>query len=204
LTFNGTASVSGGGLHLTEPGNWKAGSVFTSEKVEIGQFTTEFRFQLANNRNTDGLTFVMHNAGTNAVGPPGGGLGYGPARPGTSDRGIRRSVAVKFDYWNNEGEGDSSTGLYIDGASPTTPATNLGDEGIDLRTDHVFRVQMSYDLDRLRVKITDEVTRASASQSYKVDIPRAVSSFKAHVGFTGSSGGTTGTPDILSWVFQPQ
>jgi serine/threonine-protein kinase len=204
LTFNGTASVGGGRLHLTEPGNWKAGSAFTSEKVEIGQFTTEFRFQLASDRTTDGLTFLMHNAGTNAVGPPGGGLGYGPARSGTSDRGIRRSVAVKFDYWNNEGEGDSSTGLYIDGASPTTPASNLGDDGIDLRTDHVFRVQMTYDLDRLRVKITDEVTRAWASQSYKVDIPRAVSSFKAHVGFTGSSGGTTDTPDILSWVFQPQ
>jgi len=203
-TLNGTASVSGGRLHLTEPGTWKAGSAFTSQKVDVGRFTTEFRFQLASDRTTDGLTFVMQTAGPSAVGPPGGGLGYGPARSGGSDRGIRRSVAVKFDFWNNEGEGDSSTGLYIDGASPTVPAINLGDEGIDLRTDHVFRVQMTYDGDRLKVKIRDETTRTSASQSYKVDIPRAVGSFTAHVGFTGSSGGTNATPDIVSWVFQPK
>jgi serine/threonine protein kinase len=202
LVLNG-ASISGGRLHLTEPGTWKAGTVFTSQKVDVGQFTTDFRFQLPAGRTTDGLTFTIQTAGTTVVGPPGGGLGYGPPHPG-GERGIPRSVAVKFDYWNNHGEGDSSTGLYLNGVSPTVPATDLAGTGIDLRTDHIFRVEMTYDGDHLKVKLSDEKTRASASDTYKVDIPRLVGSFTAHVGFTGSSGGTNATPDILSWVYVPE
>jgi len=203
LVLNGGASVGGGQLHLTEPGNWKAGSVFTSQRVDVGQFTTDFRFRLPAGRTTDGLTFTIQTAGTTAVGPPGGGLGYGPPSPG-GDQGIAHSVAVKFDSWDNHGEGDSSTGLYLNGASPTVPATDLAGAGINLRTDHLFRVQMTYDGDHLKVKLIDETTRASASDTYKVDIPRIVGSFTAHVGFTGSSGGTNATPDILSWVYVPE
>jgi serine/threonine-protein kinase len=200
LVLNGKASVGRGRLHLTVPGNWQAGSVFTSQKVGIGHFTTDFRFQLPAGLTTDGLTFTIQTAGTTVVGPVAGGLGYGPADP-EGEPGIPRSVAVKFDSWDNHGEGDSSTGLYLNGASPTIPATNLAGTGIDLHTDHVFRVQMTYDSERLKVKLTDETTQASTSDNYRVDIPRVVGSFTAHVGFTASSGGTTGTPDILSWTY---
>src|SRR5262249_18048728 len=155
-----------------------------------------FRFQLPAGLTTDGLTFTIQTAGPTAVGSNAGGLGYGPPDP-DGEPGIPRSVAVKFDSWNNHGEGDSSTGLYLNGASPTIPATNLAGAGIDLRNDHIFRVEMSYDGSQLKVKLTDETTRVSTSDSYKVDIPRVVGGFTAHVGFTASSGGTTGTPDVL-------
>jgi len=37
--------------------------------------------------------------------------------------GIATSVAVKFDLYDNSGEGTNSTGIYVNGASPTMPAT---------------------------------------------------------------------------------
>jgi hypothetical protein len=48
--------------------------------------------------------------------------------------GIGSSVAVKFDLYNNAGEGNNSTGLYTDGTSPTTPATTLG-SGVNLHSE---------------------------------------------------------------------
>jgi hypothetical protein len=48
------------------------------------------------------------------------------------------SVAVKFDLYNNSGEGSDSTGLYIDGASPILPATDLTSTGINFHSGDIF------------------------------------------------------------------
>jgi hypothetical protein len=37
----------------------------------------------------------------------------------TGTGGIPNSVGIKFDLYNNQGEGVDSTGLYTDGAAPT-------------------------------------------------------------------------------------
>ena len=66
----------------------------------------------------DGLMFVIQNspAGATALGLNGGNLGYTK---------ITNSVGIKFDLHNNSGEGNNSTGLYINGAAPTVPAVDL-------------------------------------------------------------------------------
>jgi hypothetical protein len=53
----------------------------------------------------------------------------------------------------------------------------------------------------LKVTITDNVTKASASQSYTVNIPKIVGKDTAFVGFTGGSGGLTAVQDIIDWVY---
>jgi hypothetical protein len=129
--------------------------------------------------------------------------GYAP-EPSTGAGGaIGKSVAVKFDLFNNSGEGVDSTGLYLNGAEPTVPATNLTGSGIDLHSGHVFNVTMTYDGTTLMVTIGDASTGASATQSYKVNVPAVVGSNTAFVGFTGGTGGLTATEDILSWNFTP-
>jgi hypothetical protein len=168
----------------------------------VARFRTSFSFQLLN-PNADGFAFVLQGVGPTALGGTGGGLGYAPD-PGTGVGGaIGSSLAVKFDLFNNSGEGVDSTGLYTNGAEPTTPATDLSASGIDLHSGHVFNVTMAYDGTTLVVTISDASTGASATQSFAVDIPGLVGSNLAFVGFTGGTGGQTATDNILGWTFAP-
>ena len=82
--------------------------------------------------------------GTSALGPGGAGLGYGAPSPG-GNGGIPNSVALKFDLYNNYGEGIDSTGLYVNGASPTVPALDMTASGVNLHSGDIFNVHMTYD-----------------------------------------------------------
>ena len=77
---------------------------------------------------------------------------------------------IKFDYFNNAGEGDDSTGLFIDGADPFLPAIDLTGTGVSISSGDVMNVAMTYDGTTLNVTITDTLTSASASQTYAVNI----------------------------------
>jgi len=196
LTVNGSAQISGSNLELTDGGYSEAGSAFNSNQVYIGNFSTSFNFQITPGTipTADGFTFTIQGAGANALGGNGYDLGYG---------GITPSVAIKFDLYNNAGEGTDSTGLYIDGAPPTVPAIDLTGTGIDLHSGDVFNVAMNYDGSTLNVTITDTNTSASASQSYSVNIPSIIGGNGAYVGFTGGTGGLTSVQNIQNWTFTP-
>jgi hypothetical protein len=193
LTLNGSAAVSGSALRLTSGATNQAGSAFSSNKVTITRFSTSFDFQLTN-PNADGFTFTLQGGSPTALGGSSGGLGYA---------GIAQSLAIKFDLYNNGGEGINSTGLYLNGAAPYGNAVNLTGSGIDLHSGHTFNVRIDYDGTTLRVTITDRVTGASAVQSYTVNIASVVGGSTAYVGFTGGTGGLTATQDILNWTFDP-
>src|SRR5262249_11987895 len=153
----------------------------------------------------DGMTFVIQSdaRGTRALGPGGGGLGYGEDHPNddTDPTRIRNSVAIKFDIYNNAGEGIDSTGIFTDGRSPTIRAdglppnfpdqtVDLTGSGIDWNTQHVFRVRLTYAGTTLTEVITDTTTMASRTVTYNnVNIPALVGGNLAYVGFTGGTGG---------------
>jgi hypothetical protein len=195
LALNGAASVTGTRLQLTDGGSAEAGSAFYATPVNIQRFTTDFLFQLTNPQG-DGFTFTIQGSGPNALGSNGGGLGYGP--------GINQSVAVKFDLYDNGGEGSSSTGLYINGAGPTIPSTDLLSHGIDLHSGHTFHAQLSYDGTNVALTITDTNNPSKTfSTSFAINIPGTVGGTTAYVGFTGGTGGATATQQILQWNFTP-
>jgi hypothetical protein len=209
LTRNGSASYSGTVARLTNGGFGQAGTVFTSNRVGVSNFTTTFTFQIRPGTTpmADGMVFIIQGVSPTALGPAGGGLAYGPDQPGPG-RGIRNSVAVKFDIFDNAGEGTNSTGLFSDGRSPTVPETGSGDvlvrldgTGIDLKSTHPFRVDMSYDGATLSVMITDTVTSASATQTYPVNISSKIGSNVAYVGLGGGTGGLSAIQDVMSWTF---
>src|SRR5439155_5336767 len=184
---------------LTNGGFNQAGSVFSTSAVDVTQFNMQFTFQLtAGGSTADGFTFCIQGNSATALGPAGGGLGYG----GTG--GIPNSVAVKFDLYNNMGEGVDSTGLYVNGAAPTNVGSiDLTPTGLDLHSGHTLLVKMTYDGASLVVTIKDTITGKSATQTYYVDIPTTVGNTTAHVGFTGGIGVLTATHDILSWTYSP-
>ena len=196
VALNGNAQINGSNLELTDGGGSEASSAFSNTLAYVAGFSTSFNFQITpgTNPTADGMTFTIQGVGTNALGQGGGGLGYA---------GIDNSVAIKFDLYDNAGEGIDSTGIYTDGAYPDIPAIDLTGTGIDLHSGDVFNVAMNYDGSTLNVTITDTNTLASASQSYSVNIPSIVGSTSAYVGFTGGTGGLTAVQNVQSWTFTP-
>ncbi|HEX3470424.1 MAG TPA: L-type lectin-domain containing protein, partial [Silvibacterium sp.] len=167
------------------------GTAWFATPVNVQSFTTNFTFQLTN-ATADGFTFAIQNKGTTAKGSFGVGLGY---------QGIPTSVAVKFDLFNNSGEGVDSTGLYTNGAIPTVPATDLSSTGINLHSGDIMAVQLVYDGTNLTMTITDTVTKASYSTTFAINIPATVGGNTAYVGFTGGTGVLSATQQILTWSY---
>jgi hypothetical protein len=196
MTFNGHTVLNDTRLQLTDGLTNEAGSAWFNNPVNIQNFTNDFTFQLSNAQ-ADGITFTIQNTGVTAIGPSGGGLGYGPDSPGGTG-GIPKSVAIKFDLYDNAGEGVDSTGLYTNGVSPTTPRTDLTGK-VDLHSGDTFSVHMVYDGTTLTMTITDGVTGATFTTSWTVNIPSIVGGNTAFVGFTGGTGGLTASQKIETW-----
>src|SRR5262249_23474041 len=155
-----------------------------------------------------GLTFTLQNVAPTAVGANQDGLGYA---------GIGNSVAIKFDLFDNEGEGANSTGIFNNGRNPTIRqsglpsqfphmSVNLSGTGIDLQSRHPMQVTLTYNGSTLSETILDTSTGASYTTSYNANIPSIIGSNTAFVGFTASTGGFTAMQDILNWqgTFGPQ
>ena len=185
------ATLVGSALQLTNGGSYEGRAVWYATPVNVQTFTTDFTFQLVNAQ-ADGFTFAMQNAGVNALGSGGGALGY---------QGIGSSVAVKFDLYNNSGEGTDSTGFYTDGAAPTVPSVDMSTSGINLHSGDILHAHITYDGTTLSLTITDTVTGASFTTSTVINIPATVGANTAYVGFTAGTGGLTATQNILNWTY---
>ena len=198
IALNGSATLNGTRLRLTDGGGSEAATAWYNSPVNIQQFTTNFSFQIAgSNPTADGFTFAIQGNNTAALGPSGGALGYGNGSGGALSQ---KSVAIKFDVYDNAGEGPNSTGLYINGAVPTTPSVNLTGSGIDLHSGDVMNVQMGYDGTNLTMTITDPTANATFTYAWPVDIPSVVGANTAFVGFTAGTGGLSAIQDIINWT----
>jgi hypothetical protein len=174
LTLVGNASIKDNALILTDGG------------------LSDFEITPAGASTGGGFTFTIQNAGAGVVGAFGSGLGYA---------GISSSVAIKFDLYNNAGEGTESTGIYINGASPTVPSIDMTGK-VNLHSADPMHAHITYDGTTLRVTIEDALTGASFSTSQAIDIPASVGHNRfygadyALVGFTAGTGGATSTQQI--------
>jgi Legume lectin domain/Chitobiase/beta-hexosaminidase C-terminal domain len=202
MVLNGSSTLNGTRLRLTDGNANEAASSWFNVQANIQNFTTDFSFQInpGSNPTADGFTFAMQANNASAVGPLGGGLGYGPDTSGGTG-GIPNSVAVKFDLYSNAGEGVDSTGLYTNGASPTVPAVDMTNSGVNLHTTDIFHVHMTYDGTNLTMTVTDTTTNASFTHAFPVNIPSIVGGNTAYVGFTGGTGGLTAIQEIINWTF---
>jgi hypothetical protein len=216
LATNGNAAISGSALQLTDGGQKEAGRAFYVMPVTIDQsFTTDFTFQLSNPSIpqatiADGFTFTILNAepyivaaSYNALGGEGGALGFAGIVNNMSGGYNNFDMAIKFDLHNNSGEGPNSTGLYVNGASPTTPSIDLTGTGIDLHSGHPFQAQIVYDYaaTSLSLTLTDTITLAAWSHSFTIDIPTTIGGTTAYIGFTGATGFDVAVQKILNWTF---
>ncbi len=192
MTFNGSTDLDDFRLQLTNGGQNEAGSAFYTQPVNIQAFTTDFTFQLSNPA-ADGITFTIQGAGPTALGGNGAGLGFVT---------IQDSVGIKFDLFNNAGEGSDSTGLYYWGNTPTNVGSiDLSSTPINLHSGDYFYAHVTYDGINLTLTLTDSVSSQSWSHEWAINIPQKVGSNMGWVGFTGSTGGATASQKISSWTF---
>ena len=204
LTLNGSATnVDDSRLQLTTGLTYQASSVFYNTPTNIQAFTTDFAFQLSD-AEADGFTFTIQNVGPTAIGGYGGDLGYGPNPVTGTTGGIGKSVAIKFDFYNNAGEGTDSTGLYVDGVSPTVPAVDMTSSGVLLNSGDSITAHMTYDGINLIMTLTDIVADKTFTHTFPINIPATIGSNLAYIGFTGGAGGETSSQKILSWTFTSQ
>lgn len=188
LQLNGTARIAGKVLVLTDGQQSEVSSVFTTTTVSTHSFKSHFVLQF-NQAEADGVVFCLQPVKPSALGDSGGAMGF---------HGIARGFGLKFDIWDNNGEGLSSTGIYFNGADPSVPCIDLAHSGIILRSGHPMDVSVNYDGRNLRVTITDTVTGGTATQDYPVDIPMIIGDH-AFAGFTACTGGSAATQLVLSW-----
>jgi autotransporter-associated beta strand protein len=199
LTLNGVATINGSNLQLTPNIAHLAGSAFVTSPVDVTKFDTQFTFKTSPGSTSDGFMFVIQGVAPTALGGSGGYLGFSDGGPN-----IAQSIGVKFDLFNNAGEGPSSTGLYLNGSIPENAGSiDLTGAGLDFHSGDPFLVNMAYDGTTLSVLISDTTSGKSASQSYAVNIPTIVGGGNAFVGFTAATGTLSSLQDIVNWTFSP-
>jgi hypothetical protein len=203
VQINGAATIVGTSLQLTPSAQFQVASAFYPQVVNVQTFTTDFSFQIVDAQ-ADGFTFTIQGSGPFAIGSQGGGLGYGPD-PIIDGKilAIETSVAIKFDIFENAGEGYNSTGIFTNGAAPTVPSYDLTPSGIILGSGHVLDAHMVYDGLVLTLTITDKSTNpmSSFTKDFSIDIPAFVGDLTGYVGFTAATGDKTSSPRILTWTY---
>ncbi len=206
LQLNGSATLRGTNLQLTDGGANENGSAFDAVPVDVTQsFTTSFKFQLTPNGSLTpgaGITFDIQNSG----GPSELQNGHQDALGLT----LAPHVAISFENedpnpWPNSPGGpqtDNATGLYINAVPSFVDSSEVAipKAQIDLSSGHVFLATVAYTAPtatvpgQIQETINDTVTGLSWTHIYtNVNIAsdfalRDVSGQFAYAGFTASTG----------------
>ncbi|WP_250475043.1 L-type lectin-domain containing protein [Caballeronia sp. GAFFF1] len=225
LTFNGTARVSlqrkillTDNAVVTNPKHdndsvgrafvptFQSGSVFSTSPVDVVDFSTRFTISMRGIdilNMADGLTFTVQSAGPHALGSSGSGLGYAedPFDTTNTTASIAPSIAVAFNVVDN------SMSIWRDGVKNNLWTHNLGDNGIALNSGHALRVnvQFIHAAKKLTLTVEDQDPPHATTGPLTIDDIDLVSFLKlgnpprAHVGFTGGTGGKSAAQIVLSW-----
>jgi Bacterial lectin len=198
-------------LRLTPAQPNQDGAAWTNDKCDVEDgFTVVFKFHITNLGNTgaDGFTFTVQNHSYTALGGPGMGMGYATAID-YGVPGIRNSLAVEFDTWQNfefrvpdpsdnhisvhtKGlEWDSPDELYSLGSTTAIPHLSDG-------ADH--RAKVVYVPGTLTIYVDDFETPA-LTVSVDLAATLELSGGRAWVGFTASTGGAWENHDVWGISF---
>jgi len=183
----GTATINGSALQLTDSTQTsEIGAAWYVAPVNIQSFTASFTMKFVS-ASGYGMAFVIQNQNgsstdTSSQQVSGGPYNLGLPISGLGYQGTLASIAVKFDSLTSPG---NTTGLYEDGAAPTTGQTPI--TGIQLGSGDPINVTLTYNGTTLAMSMKDTVTGATFATSWTVNIPALVGGDTAYIGFTGST-----------------
>jgi len=188
--------VVNGGITLTNGGTFRAASIFCRHRQNIQAFQAGFTYQAKPGHASmfaDGLAMVFQNdpRGVQALGGDGGGLGYG-SQNRTSP--IAHSAAVEFNLYAGSGLGVCAHTQGVTGMYESTDPVALG-------SGDPIRVKIQYNGEYITEHLKDLKTGKTFTTRQLIDIPGAVKSHTAYVGFTAASGGGAAVQSIDNFYF---
>jgi hypothetical protein len=186
------AITTNGLLTLTDGNGDESSSAFYAVGQYVGGFIASFTYQTTGG--ADGVTFCVQDspAGANALGAPGGALGY---------QGIAPSVAFEINIFasahggigiragTNGSIGDFSNIGYV---SPAPVNLTSGDN---------IYVQLYYLAGVMQVLLSDPSAPATYVTNLPVDVPFTLGSTSAYIGFTGADGGTASIQTVSNLLY---
>ena len=214
ITLVGDAATSGKTVRLTRAKSNQSGAVWLREKQPVASgFETTFQFQLTRQgglgHGADGFAFVLQNAGPEALGGRGSAGGFAVADPSYrhKETAIPWSIAVFFDTFRNEREGDPSDNYialctYGKPSGMGWPAPRLAftrNLPVQLKDRNVHTARILFQPPVLSIFLDDSpapVLETAVDLSIVVDRQGS-----AWVGFTASTGGGYENHDLLNWSF---
>ncbi|MFF5081322.1 L-type lectin-domain containing protein [Actinoplanes sp. NPDC000266] len=202
LDRNGSADLiwSSGGrvdqrvLRLTAGGYKQMGSAWATQKLDVTRsFESTFKVYLHHGEpGADGVAFVVQSKGPRALGGWGGGLGY---------RGIKPSVAIEFDTWQNTNDPSSNHLAVVMGGNPDFQA-DTAESGIPLYG-KPFSARVVYDADESLLQVYVKSLSAGSEEQlaleHEVNLADEVEESGAWVGFTAGTGTALSKQDVYSW-----
>jgi len=228
LTLVGSAAAAATGdgnvLRLTPASGSKSAAAYSTTPITLGAnatFSTTFKFRFTEPGGwdpADGITFVLA-AAPSGLGSSGVGMGY---------QGVKYSVAIEFDTYNNAGyglganDGNSSNHVSIDTGGdlqnsflqnvygnascgfPSGGNPNQNDHSVFgcMSNGHIWSVSIGYDGSAISLKLQDGAGPAFfAYDDVPIDIASHLGTNQAYVGFTSGTGAGWENHDILSWQF---
>src|SRR5882724_6060195 len=197
LDRNGTADIltSSGTtrqriLRLTAGGFRQSGSAWSTQKLDLTEsFESVFKVYLHNGKpGADGIAFLVQTQGPRALGGWGGGLGY---------RGIKQSVAVEFDTFQNKPDPNSNHLAVVMAGNPDHHAA-VGEPSIPL-FGKPFMARVAYSAPDTELRVYVKSLQAGATEQlvldHKIDLAAEAGGARAWVGFTGGTGSALSKQD---------
>ncbi|MFC7527395.1 L-type lectin-domain containing protein [Actinoplanes sp. GCM10030250] len=200
LALNGTAAVTSDRgdkrkIELTSGSYKQAGSAWSTAKVDLTEsFETSFTAYLHHGKpGADGIAFLAQGAGPRALGGWGGGLGY---------RGIRKSVAVEFDTYQNTPDPSSNHLAVVLSGNPDKHAA-VAESSIPL-FGKPFQARVRYDAEGHHLKVYVRSLSAGATEqlllNQTTDLAEGAGTKSGWIGFTASTGEVTARQDVYDWT----
>lgn len=182
---------------VTNNVNWQLGAVWFNEPLYLNNsfdITLSVNFGASDN-GADGLVFVLQQAGIDAIGIPGGGIGF---------EGFQPSIGVELDTHQNFEIGDpveDHMAIMAHGVVNHNSGNNLfgpvpmdiGAANVEDNQSHVFRVTWDPDLDVMEVYFDCELR-----MTFNADITDVIFQGNDEVfwGFTGATGGLNNVQSV--------
>ncbi|MDI1312732.1 putative Ig domain-containing protein [Prosthecobacter sp.] len=198
LQLNGSTSVSNGVLVLTPNTGNQAGSACLTAPVPVSEgtsFTSRFVFRMKGTGDgADGMTFVLQGNAATALGAPGGGEGY---------EGILKSLAIELDtYAGGTDPNANHIGVLTNGVVSPHLGTTTPTFDMENGESHTLWVDYDGPSDTLRVYIVQGISTTKPATPILTQTALKLANLvgpSAWMGFTGATGGSTNTHEVLAW-----
>jgi hypothetical protein len=204
LTLNGDASQQGTALRLTPAELDTSGTAFSDTEIQTTtSFETEFELLMHESNTTgglgpaDGMGFVLEPGSAQAVGEPGGDLGFA---------GIKPSADIEYDIFDD---------YFYSPPDPATPYVSFMENGSVL--EHLAESETPLKFELYGAPVWSWVDYDAATHvlsvyaspadtkpatplfQYTVDLAELLGSEYTYAGFTAATGSGDAAQEVLSW-----